>query len=138
MLPAIRTNMDNESSFIPTPPTPYEPPKNLEWPAATPSPSQPRTPVWAIAATVVLVGTLAIIFVVASQRKPAPIVTEVASPTPTPSPTPVRTPSILATQSAFLNLQASVSSLSALLDAADQDSTLTPPVVDLKLDLGKQ
>lgn len=63
-----------------------------------------------------------------AQGQPTPTLT------PTPSPTPYRTPSALASQSAFLNLDVSLASFSANLGRFPAaDPQLVPPVLDLTL-----
>lgn len=53
---------------------------------------------------------------------------------PTVTPTPVRTPSALASQSAFLQLEVKIASLSsAIQNYVTVDSSLSPPTIDLPL-----
>ncbi len=78
-----------------------------------------------------IIGSL----IFATTRKPVPVPI-VPTPTPTlmPTPTPVRQPSAIATQSAFLSLEASVSVLISDLNTLTlQDPSLSPPVLNLPL-----
>ncbi len=100
-----------------------------------PAPSNPRIkPEIITAIVVILLGALFLIanrFLSFQNSKP-PVVIE--KPTPTPTPTPTRLPSALATQSAFLKLEANGASLSASINNyVVDDPSLSPPVLELPL-----
>ncbi len=101
----------------------------------TPEPAKPQIKPEIIAAIVVVVlGALFLIGVrfLSSQSSKPPVVIE--KPAPTPTPTPTRLPSALATQSAFLKLEANVASLSgAINNYVVDDPSLSPPVLELPL-----
>lgn len=116
----------------PTLTPPVEPP-----PVAPPAPmpSTPRlTPEVIAAIVVVVIGALLLLGLrfLAAQKPRSPAVVE--KPLPTPTPTPVRLPSALATQSAFLKLEANVASLSSSIkNYVVDDPSLSPPVLELPL-----
>lgn len=100
-----------------------------------PTPAGPRIKPEIITALVVVllgVGALLGIKMISSGRnKPMPVVEQTV---PTPTPTPTHLPSALATQSAFLKLQANVASLSgAIKNYVVDDPSLSPPVLELPL-----
>lgn len=107
---------------------------------AVPTPSYPflqklRSP-WAAIVGIIaifLVGSL--IFNSTQVTKPA-MMTSTPTPTIILTPTPQRTPSAIASQSAFQTLDASVQSLANDLNTLTiQNSSLSPPVLDLVLGL---
>lgn len=81
---------------------------------------------------VLLVGTIGLLIYKNMQKSPKPAV--VVQLPPTPTPTPVRMLSTLATQSAFIKLETTISSLSSELNNyVVDDPSLSPPVLDLPL-----
>ena len=135
--------MDQQTT-LPQQPTPQPiPPLAGGLPSAPPPPMPPITPITllsrlkspygVIAAILVVLVIGSLVFITARKPAPAPIV-PTPTPTPMPTPTPVRQPSSIATQSAFLSLEASVSTLANDLNTLTlQDPSLSPPVLDLPL-----
>ena len=133
-----------QQTTLPQQPTPQPtPPLTSGPPPAPPPPMPPITPIalldrlkspYGLTAGILLllvIGSL----IFATTRKPVPVPI-VPTPTPPlmPTPTPVRQPSAIATQSAFLSLEASVSVLISDLNTLTlQDPSLSPPVLDLPL-----
>lgn len=103
---------------------------------APPPPPTPRITLPIIIAAVVATAIIVSgIFFGLSRMKP-----QVAQTLPTPTtgpvatPTPVRQPSALATQSAFINFQGAIATLSAAIATYNvQDPSLTPPTLVLPL-----
>lgn len=86
-----------------------------------------------IAAIVILISLISILFAAGNKPKPVPP-PQVIQTTPTPTPTPIRELSPLATQSAFMNFEKSVASLSSSIQRVNiYDNALQPPVLDLEL-----
>lgn len=106
----------------------------------TPTPDQPTTPpsprvpmIWLVGAGVAIVGILLLVLVKNLWPTRAPEVPIIA-PSPSPSPTPVRELSAIATQSAFISLEAHLASVSAAITVTNlDDPSLSPPVIDLPL-----
>lgn len=93
-----------------------------------------RSPWVGIAAIIAIFLIGSLIVAGTKSTTPTPLV---PTPTPTtiPTPTPQRTPSAIASQSAFQTLDASVQSLANDLNGLSiRDPSLSPPVLDLPLD----
>lgn len=109
--------------------------KEIVAPPTQPAPNAPRVTPEVIAAVIVIaIGALLLLGlrIFASQKPKIPVIVE--KPIPTPTPTPVRLPSALASQSAFLKLEANVASLSgAIKNYVVDDPSLSPPVLELPL-----
>lgn len=89
--------------------------------------------IWIIAGVVILTGIIGL-FVIKNLYKPSPTPIVVREETPTPTPTPVRILSVIASQSAFMALEAAYSSFSSSLTATNlDDPSLTPPLLHLPL-----
>lgn len=87
-----------------------------------------------IALFVILSGTLIVVSVRAYLNRPSVSPIPLPTPTATPTPTPIRVRSSLASQSAFLTLDANIASLSAdIRNYEAQDPSLSPPVLTLPL-----
>lgn len=122
-------------------PTPVVPPIVPAEPAPAPMPQtsgnqqkKPLVPMWVLALLVVLAGTLAVLAATGIFSRQQTAVKTPSEVLPTPTPTPIRKLSAIASQSAFLALEASVASLSANIQALPpQDPSLSPPVLDLEL-----
>lgn len=89
--------------------------------------------IWSVATGVILAGIM-LLYVFRSSiiptKSPPP---ELVS-TPLPSPTPIRNVSSIASQSAFMSLEQSVSSVSsAIANTNLDDPSLMPPSIDLPL-----
>lgn len=92
-----------------------------------------KNDIWIIAGVVVLIGIIGLI-VIRNVYKPSPTPIVVREETPTPTPTPVRILSAIASQSAFMALEAAYSSFSSSLTATNlDDPSLTPPLLHLPL-----
>jgi len=88
---------------------------------------------WVIAAIVIL-GIIFLLGIRQVMQKPQVVVIPTPSPTASPTPTPIRQLSGVATTSAFLNLDTTVSSLSTSVKSYNtSDPSLSPPVIDLPL-----
>jgi hypothetical protein len=99
---------------------------------------KPLIPPWLLALLVVLAGTLVVLAATGVFSRPQTALQAPAEALPTPTPTPVRALSAIASQSAFLALEAAVASLSANIQALPpQDPSLSPPVLDLELGFGE-
>jgi hypothetical protein len=99
-----------------------------------PKPTKPLLPTWLIAAVVVVVGSIAVLWAVGVFSRGEQLTPTTAELVPTPTPTPIRTPSALATQSAFLAFEEAVASLSAHIQALPvSDPSLAPPTIELEL-----
>lgn len=86
-----------------------------------------------IAAIIILISLISMLFAAGNKTKPVPP-RPVVQTTPTPTPTPIRELSPLATQSAFMNFEKSVASLSSSIQRVNIfDNALQPPVLDLEL-----
>lgn len=112
--------------------------ENIPQETITPSPVVPpagqKFPLWGVAIIVILIGT-GTLFTWRSLTL-VPETPAVPSPTPTvsSSPTPIRKLSRLASESAFLTLEANVASLSGQLRTfVTDDPSLSPPVLELPL-----
>lgn len=82
----------------------------------------------------VVAGTAAFLFYARKAQKPLNQVMIAPTPMPIATPMPLRIPSAIATQSAFLSLEAQTASLSGDLQMYQvQDPSLSPPVMDLPL-----
>lgn len=97
-------------------------------------PVEQKFPVWGVAIIVVLIGTGALL----TWRSLRQVSEAPAIPGPTPTitatPTPIRKLSRLASESAFLTLEANVASLSGQLRTfVTDDPSLSPPVLELPL-----
>lgn len=106
-------------------------------PETIPAGTKPQEPkkrdIWIIAGVVVLIGIIGLI-VIRNVYKPSPTPIVVREETPTPTPTPVRILSAIASQSAFMALEAAYSSFSSSLTATNlDDPSLTPPLLHLPL-----
>lgn len=82
----------------------------------------------------VAIGGILLLLLVRSllpARAPDP---PIIAPSATPSPTPIREQSAVATQSAFISLEAHLASVSAAIRATNlDDPSLSPPNIDLPL-----
>ncbi|MBI5449555.1 hypothetical protein HY948_04555 [Candidatus Gottesmanbacteria bacterium] len=92
-----------------------------------------RSPWAGIAAIIAILVIGSLIFSVRRPTAPSVLI-----PTPTttiyPTPTPQRTPSVIASQSAFISLDASIQTLANDIGTLTiQDPSLSPPVLDLPL-----
>lgn len=118
---------------------PTMPPASQTTPAPSPvviPKPPPQIPTWAIAIVVVVMGFLAVFGVGKVIQKPAIVTVPTPTPTISPVPTPIRTLSPFATTSAFMQLDASVTSFSTAIKAYNtSDPSLSPPVLDLNLGL---
>lgn len=101
-------------------------------------PPKPAIPmIWLVGAGVAIVGILLLILVRSLWPTRVPEIPIIA-PSATPSPTPVRELSSIATQSAFISLEARLASVSSAITATSlDDPSLSPPVIDLPLGLGQ-
>lgn len=109
-----------------------------EWGQPTPvrSGNSTRTPIWAIVGTIVLIAIIGGATWFFTKAKPESGPSQTEAPARTPSPTPIRNVSPVATTSAFLALEQSISTLSANIAATNADDpTLTPPIIELDLGL---
>ncbi|KKR86477.1 hypothetical protein A2875_04160 [Candidatus Gottesmanbacteria bacterium RIFCSPHIGHO2_01_FULL_46_14] len=98
------------------------------------APAKPAFPLWGGALIAVLIGGGALLtWRALNPSKPGQTI---VAPTPmsTPTPTPSRQLSAIATSSAFLSLEAGVTSLSGhIQNFVTEDPSLSPPVLDLPL-----
>lgn len=126
--------MENELT-PPIPPTVPPEPAPAPMPQAGANlPKKPLVPMWVLALLVVLAGTLAVLAATGVFSRQQTAVETPSEAPPTPTPTPVRALSAIASQSAFLALEAQVASLSTNIQALPaQDPSLSPPVLDLEL-----
>ncbi len=106
---------------------------SAQYPAPIAYKGAPNTKLWLVAAVTILLG-ISVLVLLRQYFFVQPAPPQQTAPSPTPTPTPVRRPSAIATQSAFLLLDASVSSLSASIENyVVDDPMLSPPVLDLPL-----
>jgi hypothetical protein len=109
-------------------------PVNLPTNLPTKPVSRYPSPVWIIAAVIIILIGIFIATSIIIRSKPT---TTIIMVTPTPvmlAPTPVRATNPIATSSAFLELEAKVTDLSNTLNKLNlNDSNLYPPVLDLSL-----
>lgn len=108
-------------------------------PVTQPTPQKPdKHMIIIVAATAIIIVLIIIIIGITREIKTSPQITATATPTFGIQPTnvPNRTLSLVATQSAFLELDQLVASLSASINSTTtSDVSLTPPVVELSLGL---
>lgn len=89
--------------------------------------------IWLVGIGVAIGGILLLLLVRSLLPARAPQLPIIA-PSATPSPTPVRELSAIATQGAFISLEAHLASVSAAISATNlDDPSLSPPVIDLPL-----
>lgn len=119
-----------------------EVPKTAPPPPSTGAGSPPRqfpTKVLIAVLSLVLIGALSVLAITMLRLKQQ----EAAAPTPTPTPlpptpTPVRQLSKFATESAFMNFETAVGSLSAVIAGYPiMDQSLSPPKLNLPLGFSK-
>lgn len=114
-----------------TPTVPEQPVKSVPAPAAIP---RRKFPLWGAAVIALLVGGGVLMTWRSYQQYNASPPVPTPTPTAIPTPTPIRTLSRLASQSAFLSLEANVATLSSQLrNFVTEDPSLNPPVLDLPL-----
>lgn len=115
--------------IVPNPPS--TPP--LASSGAAPTPNIVTPIVIAVVATLLLATGVFVGITKLQPTKTAAVATPTPAP-PTPTPTPIREPSLIASSSAFLQFQANVATLSAVIAGYNpQDSALTPPSLVLPL-----
>lgn len=102
-------------------------------PTAAPPPKTKFPKIVLVPLVIAGVGVLAI-FIIGSLRRPAPTNTQAPALPQAATPTPERALSPVATQSAFIALEAHVASLSAgVTNLVWEDPSLSPPVLELPL-----
>lgn len=89
--------------------------------------------IWIIAGIVITLGIMILSLFRSPITQTKPPLAEVTD-TPFPTPTPIRNISAIATQSAFISLEQSASSLSSgIANTNLDDPSLSPPTIDLPL-----